>query len=64
VSTGQACGTPDSNSLALMRGVMASHAKRYQILRRIIAGMASELFVVNLKVRPSTAGLALPTIAM
>jgi hypothetical protein len=47
-----------------MRGVMASHAKRYQILRRIIAGMASELFVVNLKVRPSTAGLASPTIAV
>jgi hypothetical protein len=42
---------------------VTSIAKRDQILGYILAGVAAELFVVNLKVRHRAARLAFPPIA-
>jgi len=43
---------------------MANRTECYQILLRIIAGLAAEFLVVNLKIRHGAAGLASPTIAV
>jgi hypothetical protein len=47
-----------------MHAGMALRAKRDQIFFRIIAGVAAELFVVNLQVRHRAARLTPPAITM
>jgi hypothetical protein len=49
------------SSRAMLCGVARS-AKRHQVLFRIIAGLAAELFVVDLETRPGVAQLTSPAI--
>jgi len=51
------------NASALMHCGVARSAKCYQVLFAIRAGLATKLFVMNLKVRHRPARLASPSIA-
>jgi len=43
----------------MMHAGMARYAKRDQVFFRIIAGLAAEFFVVNLKIRPAPCAVPL-----
>jgi hypothetical protein len=49
--------------LAAMHSGMACRAERYQVLLRIVAGVAAKLFVVDLQVRHRAARLTPPAVA-
>lgn len=48
---------------SVMHGGVAFRAKRNQVLLRILAGLATEFFVVDLKIGHCAARLASPAIA-
>jgi len=63
---GSLCNTSGANLLfvsAVMCNVVASGAKRNQVLLGIIAGMTPKLFVVGLQVRHGAARLTPPAVA-
>ena len=52
-----------SNCSAVMHSAVACRAKRNEVLLRIVAGLATEFFVMNLEIRHCAAQLASPAVA-